>query len=220
MYSMSLVTPNINEDNLLHHWVSVFVLHDVRFPRQNKFVYWSTLSVLFPSVVLRCRSGVKIWLFPPSTVHAGLCVQMHNVFKEKHLHHISFSYRISIWIFVLCGFLDCLFPLWAVILNLVLKFSQKQYIFLMNESLHYFFLMLNTSTVVAAVLLILPCATCGVHLFILSSSWLISHTIVKILLVACLLYRKFTPVQCQLGVCSTSCTLLCHLIGQSRPSSV
>lgn len=47
---MSLVTLN-NEDNLLRLWVSIFVLHDVRCPRQNKFVYCSMFFVLFPQVV-------------------------------------------------------------------------------------------------------------------------------------------------------------------------
>lgn len=46
MYSVWLVTLTM-EDNLLRRWVFIFVLHDVRCPRQNKFVDCSMLSVCF-----------------------------------------------------------------------------------------------------------------------------------------------------------------------------
>lgn len=46
MYSMSLVTLN-NEDNLLRRWVSIYVLHDVSCPHQNKFVYCSMFLFCF-----------------------------------------------------------------------------------------------------------------------------------------------------------------------------
>lgn len=46
MYSLSLVTLN-DEDNLLRLWVSIYVLHDVRCLRHNKFVYCSSFSFCF-----------------------------------------------------------------------------------------------------------------------------------------------------------------------------
>lgn len=47
MYSLSLVTLN-DEDNLLRLWVSIYVLHDVRCLRHNKFVYCSFFSFCLP----------------------------------------------------------------------------------------------------------------------------------------------------------------------------
>lgn len=46
MYSLSLVTLN-DEDNLLRLWVSIYVLHDVRCLRHNKFVYCSMFRFCF-----------------------------------------------------------------------------------------------------------------------------------------------------------------------------
>lgn len=115
MYSMSLVTLD-NEDNLLRLWVSIYLLHDVRCLRHNKFVYCSMFFVLFPRVVRRCRSGeTKHWAlkqkkrnkktnkkitfsFVSLNVYASVFIERTIVFKtvsERCLCHISFSS----WIF-------------------------------------------------------------------------------------------------------------------------
>lgn len=50
------------KDNLLRLWVSIFVLHEVRCLRQNKFVFLlHVLVFLVPFVGLKRRSGAKQW---------------------------------------------------------------------------------------------------------------------------------------------------------------
>lgn len=100
MYSMSLVTLN-NDNNLLHLWVSIYVLHDARCQRHNKSVYCSMFCFVSTQ---RCRSGAKHWAFQKEkrrkqniTIFAFVSLNVYaNVFivfktvGERCLCHIRF----------------------------------------------------------------------------------------------------------------------------------
>ena len=102
MYSMSLVTL-INEGNLLRLWVPIFVLHDVRCPRQNKFVYCSMFLFCFPHVMrVRSRNNELSKKHEKSPVEclftgdAGLCMNtvLHwskSAWKTFVPHHFFLS---------------------------------------------------------------------------------------------------------------------------------